>query len=670
MWTFSTLSTVTRPLWSLQRFGHLFGLLVFFMCLFGGISQVGYARDLPDSPLKIAKLAQFSQQSHEGAVLEVQTDTPRKTIESFLHLRSVLEQAFLVYAGDRTLRNADRIISILSDLRSLIDLADIPSATRRHTGNNVVGYLLDGLGRVDLTDLSAVPDEAQVDNKTPLRFRIPGTPLFITRVSTGSRTGEFLFDKHTRRIAPKFYQAVETVPLNTTLPIKSWTKLFPQLTGPLVPVSLVEALPESSKVPLLDTPVWKVFLTFLALLLFVTGIVRLHRWALRIKSHGPWADLVQGVLTPIAMLAGLALFDHILDYQLIIAGRLQNNLSLLFNLTFYATLAWGFWLLVVALFDGLLIGSMPSSESLDANMFRLIARIVGVVGAVTILAYGLQALGVPVFSLLAGLGIGGLAIALAIRPTLENLIGGFVLFIDKPVRIGDYCSFGDKEGTVEKIGVRSTQIRALDRTLISIPNSQFVDMQLINWARCDQMMITHIIGLRLETDDDQLRYVLARIREMFHSHPRIDPDTIRVRFAGYGASSLDIDVRVYAKTREWNDFYAIKEDVLLRISGIVRQAGTGIAFPSQTVYLGKDEGLDRDAGKNATKEVAAWRRKREFPFPKFSATRLDQLKDSLRYPPPGSPDFLATEEELSEGAEQLSIEPLQSDPAETEKERD
>jgi len=292
-----------------------------------------------------------------------------------------------------------------------------------------------------------------------------------------------------------------------------------------------------------------------------------------------------------------------------------------------------------------------------------------VVGGIVILAYGAQQMGVPVLSMLAGLGIGGIAIALAIRPTLENLIGGFVLYIDKPIQVGDYCEFGDQSGTVETIGIRSTQIRSLDRTLISVPNAQFADMKIVNWAQCDQMMITHTIGLRYETEPDQLRYVLAKIREVFHAHPRIDTETIRVRFDGYGASSLDIVIRVYAKTREWNDFFAIKEDVLLRINDTVKQSGTGFAFPSQTLYMGKDGGVDAELGEKAKQEVAAWRRARQLPFPNFAASKMEQLAGKLNYPPRGSPDFNATEEELAEGSERLSAEPLheQSDEPEEEK---
>jgi MscS family membrane protein len=271
-------------------------------------------------------------------------------------------------------------------------------------------------------------------------------------------------------------------------------------------------------------------------------------------------------------------------------------------------------------------------------------------------------MGLPVLSLVAGLGIGGLAVALAIRPTLENLIGGFILFLDKPIRVGDFCTFGSQSGTVESIGVRSTQIRALDRTTISIPNAQFADMQIVNWARCDEMLINETVGLRYETSTDQLRFVLVRIREMFLGHPRIDSDSARVRLAGYGASSIDVSVRVYARTREWNDFFAIKEDVMFRIKDIVEQSGTGFAFPSQTLYLGRDQGVNVELGEKAKQKVAELRRAGQLPFPRFAAARLERLEGRLSYPPRGSPDFNASEEELSEaGDERLSADPQQDE---------
>ena len=262
---------------------------------------------------------------------------------------------------------------------------------------------------------------------------------------------------------------------------------------------------------------------------------------------------------------------------------------------------------------------------------------------------------------MAGLGVGGLAVALAIRPTLENLIGGAILYTDRPVRVGDFCTFGPYTGTVESIGVRSTQVRARDRTLITVPNAAFADMQIINWAKCDMMQILTTIGLRYETEPDQIRYVLAKLREMLHAHPKIDREAIRVRFAEYGASSLNIEIRVYALTREWNEFYAIREDVFLRVNEIVSESGTSFAFPSQTLYMGRDDGLDKERSDKAMQQVENWRRSRQLPFPEMAVSEIEKLADTLDYPPHGSPSAGTSDAPATEKAESLSAEPEPED---------
>jgi MscS family membrane protein len=229
------------------------------------------------------------------------------------------------------------------------------------------------------------------------------------------------------------------------------------------------------------------------------------------------------------------------------------------------------------------------------------------------------------------------------------------------VRVGDFCSFDDKTGTIETIGLRSTRLRALDRTLVTVPNAALADMQLINWAKCDSMLITTTIGLRYETDSDQLRYIMVKLREMLHAHPKIDPDTVRVRFSGYGASSLDIGVRVHALTREWNEFHAIREDIFLRMKDIVEESGSGFAFPSQTLYMGRDDGLDSERSETAVQEVKSWRRAGKLPFPRLAADKIDQLEGTLDYPPRGSVEIGLPEEEMPEAAEPLSAEPETED---------
>ena len=395
-----------------------------------------------------------------------------------------------------------------------------------------------------------------------------------------------------------------------------------------------------------------VFAAFLAL-----GIALLQRILQARTRRSQIGAVTLRAILPLAILGAVTIALPYVSHQINISGTFAEIMEKGETVVAHAAYAWLFWLVVRMLFEWVILSPSIPDQSLDANLLRLVSGVIGIIGAAVILAFGGQAIGLPILSILAGLGIGGLAVALALRPTLENLVGGVMLYIDRPVRVGDFCSFGDQKGTVEGIGIRSTKLRALDRTLISVPNAQFADMQIINWAECDQMLINETIGVRYETEPDQLRYLLARLREMLHSHPRIDSDTVRVRFAGYGSSTLDIDIRVYAETREWNDFFAIREDVFLRIYDIVTAAGTGFAFPSQTLYMARDGGMDAERGDAAKATVDQWRKEGRLPFPRLPRDAIERLEGTLDYPPKGSPETAGEDPQDAIGAERLSLGP-------------
>jgi MscS family membrane protein len=265
-----------------------------------------------------------------------------------------------------------------------------------------------------------------------------------------------------------------------------------------------------------------------------------------------------------------------------------------------------------------------------ARFAKIVIVLIGALGV-------LGTMGVNISAALAGLGVGGIAIALAAQKTLENLFGGISLFADRPVRVGDFCSYGGAVGTVEEIGLRSTRIRTLDRTVVTIPNGEFSNLRLENYQLRDRMRLLTMIGVRYETTPDQLRFVLARLRELLLAHPRVTEDPARVRFVGFGAYSLDLEVFAYVDTRDWNDFLAVREDLYLRFMDAVKEAGTGFAFPSSTTYVGRDEGLDEQEIRRAEQRVAEWREKRELPFPSFSDEVHREMWNSLDWPPPGSP---------------------------------
>ena len=591
-----------------------------------------------------------------AVALQARTESPRDTFESFRSLSDQLEAALLEYRTNRTEMVRDRVYGISEELLSLIDLEALPEATRRERGALAGTYLLDIIGRIDIPLPEDIPGADAFDSNltSTAKWRIPNTPIEIERIKTGERAGEFLFNARTTEVAPRFFRQIEHMPLRNTLGIRSWVQTLPQLTGPLIPLGLVQALPEGLKPVWLGTPIWKVLAAVTIIVVWIFFI-----WSFRnlIRIWKPNSKLFcacRDLLVPIAIALTADALLAFFAFQLNIAGAFGIALDNLFSVVNYLVAVWAFWIAAIAIGELTVSSPRISESSLDASLIKLCARLVGIAGGILILAFAGNALGLPVFSIIAGLGIGGLAVALAVRPTLENLIGGLMLYADRPVRVGDYCMFNDLVGTVERIGVRSTQIRGLDRTLMFVPNARFADMDIINWAHCDQMLINETIGLRYETEPDQLRHVLAKLREMFYAHPKIANETVRVRFISYGASSLDISIRVYALTREWNDFYAIQEDILLRVSDIVQASGTGFAFPSQTVYIRQDEGLDQDRIKAAKEEVRAWRRSGRLPFPQPPSDRIEEIADTLDYPPRGSSGVSLSEPVGPESLERLS----------------
>ena len=236
-----------------------------------------------------------------------------------------------------------------------------------------------------------------------------------------------------------------------------------------------------------------------------------------------------------------------------------------------------------------------------AELFTWLVKSLWVIACLLLI---LHQAGVDLTAAVAGLGIGGVAIAFAAQKTIENLFGTAMVISDQPIRIGDFCKVGDTSGTVESIGLRSTRIRTLDRTLVTIPNGQLAGMSLENFAHREKFLFRHKLGLRYETTANQLRQVLAEVRRVMSEHPKVEPLTYRTRFMQLGDFSLDLEVFGYVLTPALEDFLETQEDLLIQIMDIIEASGTSFAFPSQTMYVARDSRLEarkRDADLEQTK---------------------------------------------------------------------
>jgi MscS family membrane protein len=263
---------------------------------------------------------------------------------------------------------------------------------------------------------------------------------------------------------------------------------------------------------------------------------------------------------------------------------------------------------------------------------RILKAVIFLVGAFAVLGN----LGFNMSTALAGLGIGGLAIGFGAQQTIANLFGGVSVLGDEVFRVGDVCRFGDRTGVVEDIGLRSTRIRTDERTLVAIPNGTVATINLENLSRRDKILFKTTLGLRPESKPDHVRFVLAEIRRLLYSHPKVETKSVRVRLTDIAGTSLSVEVFVYILTRDFNEFAAVREDLLLRIMDVMEDSGGGLALPSQTLYLSRDAGVEKEKADKAVKKIADLRDGKQLPFPDFHEDDISSFKGSIEYPPPES----------------------------------
>jgi MscS family membrane protein len=273
-----------------------------------------------------------------------------------------------------------------------------------------------------------------------------------------------------------------------------------------------------------------------------------------------------------------------------------------------------------------------SAISVILFLRRMAKAAIVIIGFIAILG----AIGLDVTTWFAALGIGGIALALGAQKTMENFVGSVTLIADQPIRVGDFCKVGDITGTVESIGMRSTRLRTGQRTVVTIPNGSFSSNNIENYAHRDRFLFNPTLEFRMETTPDQLRYLLIEIRTLLYSHSCVNPDPAKVRFTGLTASAYKVEIFAYIDASNFDASQEIQEDLLLRILDIVAQSGTDFAFPSQTLYMARDRGMDESRTTATSTTVNEWRDANEMQLPAFSAEQKEKLKGSIKYPPEGS----------------------------------
>jgi MscS family membrane protein len=510
-----------------------------------------------------------------------------------------------------------------------LDLGSVPASERAKQGPALARKLKTVLDRelwVDLDRLSVEPEGNRDDGLPPGRDLVGAiqsqrgrVEITLDRVPRGDGAYIWKFSSDTVHKIPALYDEFGYGRLGEWLPPVFFESHF------------------------LEVQLWQwlgllalVMLGFFGSWLVARAVVALARPAVARSATEVDDRVLEATIGPLRVLAGSLIFYVILP-ALALAIPAQEFFADVLKVGALVAATW-LILRMIDVFAGIVDSNLASRGDTGATALIPLGRktLKTIVVALAILA-SLDSFGFDVTALIAGLGVGGLAVALAAQRTIENLFGGATLIADRPVRVGDFCRFGDKLGTVEEIGMRSTRVRTLDRTIVTIPNAEFASLQLENFGKRDMIRFNPRIGLLYATTPDQLRYVLVEIRKMLYAHPKVSNDPARVRFVNFGSSSLDVEIFAYVIATDFSEYLGIAEDLNLRIMDIVAESGTSFAFPSSTTYLAKDEGTDPEKARRAEETVRRWEEKEELYLPGFPAERIEALAESIEYPKKGAP---------------------------------
>ncbi len=514
--------------------------------------------------------------------------SPRATLATFV---ASLDRAWGLYSAGSPRFREPFLVAI-----GCLDEGAVPAGVADAVAANGALLLKETIDRIPLPPESEIPDAEAVRAQGLARWTIPRTEITLEKATAGPRQGQFLFSAQTVLRAREFHEKVRGLPYLAGRQGAHYDELR---LGGLSPIAARAAatLPSAARRELGGALVWQWAVVVIALGLALTLAAAAFRLG---RRWSRWEESRRGgrrfgpLFFPLTLL-GLVLASRSVAWLVLrLAG--PPYLVLRLGLTALAHLAVA-WLLAVVLArasEVLQRVFRTPDQPLNAQFVGLTTRVLTILAVAGYLFAAAQSLGLPVPALVAGLGVGGLAVALATQGTLENLIGGLILHADRPVRVGDVFKLGQRIGVVEEIGLRSTRIRTIERSLLAIPNADLVKREIENLTLQDRIGMRARVALRLETTPDQLRDVLASLTRLVREHPRLVRGKGGARLVGFGESSLDVDVRAFAATTDYFEFVAIREDVLLRVLEIVEASGTRLAVPARLTLAAEDPGLDRE----------------------------------------------------------------------------
>jgi MscS family membrane protein len=549
-----------------------------------------------------------------------QSDSPRQLLKDFNFFSTQIDD-ILSQTDDEDGMDAaaeQRLLTLLGQMAHLIDTSVLPESDRLVRTNAVLCELSDVLDRIKLPPWERIPDAAQVARDQLAFWRIPSTDIALQRIAKGPNTGDWIIHGDTVSAAHRLYRAALTLePPSPGQPTR--LDRYLAYSGPFLTSHVSAVMPAPLNVTLYGQPLWKYLGSLLVLLLLLAAALLVRRLTRyqgdRQEDPNSIGLNLRRLALPLFLVVAIPLALDIVTKDLYLRMLPLDVLDDVLQVLFFAAASWA--LISAANLVAAILIHRPSVNplGLDASLLRLSCRLAAYLLAIWIWLEGLQSLGLSLVPLLAGVGVGGLAFALAAKPTLGNLLGGLILFADRPFRVGHSVVIGQHRGTVEEVGLRSTRLRTPDGHVVSLPNDDVCTATIENVSA--RLNIKRELNIRLahDTPPETIARALDIIKQLLSvaedagredeelgrpsnrhiNSPDLPP---RVYFNDLNADSLNILVIYWFAPAEFWDYLAHATWVNLQLVERFHSAGIAFALPAQSIDVkprAADQADDQDA---------------------------------------------------------------------------
>ena len=503
----------------------------------------------------------------DNPLAPVKRDHPRDTLHSFMQMMELYREAY--EKGDK------EMVTYLDKAVDCLDLSEVADITRSQEGREAAKLLKEVIDRLVKIRYELVPDDPEHGV-----WRFPKSEIKIYQKAEGEEKGEYFFTPKTVAKARQYYDMIKSRPY-----IKGTGG------GAYYEASFIESyVPPWALETFGGVTYWQWIGLFVSILLglLMKSVARLIGNILikmTSKTSTQWDDvIVESLVSPMALfIASCVWFSSI--YLLRFEGLVQVVLVAVVKATFFIALTWIAYRCVNVLSKFLYKKAQSTTTKLDDQIVKLISRSLKIAVVVFGVLLGVQNMGVEVFSLLAGLGIGGLAVALAAKDTLANFFGSIMIMVDRPFQVGDWVIVKGQEGTVEDVGFRSTKIRTFYNSLIAVPNSEVAVSPIDNMGRREYRRVKTFVGVTYDTPPEKIEAFLEGIKNIIKANEFTRKDYFHVVFNQFGASSLDIMLYFFLKVPNWNEELVQRQNIFLEIVNLAKELGVDFAFPTQSLHV-------------------------------------------------------------------------------------